>query len=602
MTGERLKEGLAAAKSCLATFVALSIAVCTFGAEGWRNGERQPLWPEGKVPDFQEHQIAEMTDVSKAPGFRPEEHRMPYLEWFAKPAKPNGSCMILVSGGSYNNCCDVGLVKKWRDRFSALGCQTVNLVYRTPRAKGLPCYQSAWEDGQRAVRLVRSQASARGFDPEKIGVIGMSAGGHLVTMLATSALTPAYKRVDALDDLPCHVNWCIANAPAYNTAGAADGSARPQDGTTEVPTINPCFKFDAKTCPISFHHGGNDKYTPNGSTLCYRELRKRNVPAELHLYADRGHGAFGLERAVEFMAQMEFVAKLPPDQPLDHRMVPDDTIRTEKEYLWPEGRMPDVSTNQEYRPYLVWFIPEKLKTKAIQVIVPGGGYHFCYFNGEGTPVAHYFNGKGMTAVVVMYRCPRPIGRPKHWSAWQDAQRAIRIVRSEAPRRGLDPDRIGLMGFSAGGHLTLMTATNAKTPAYAPIDEIDALPAKLQWAVPVYPAYSLTDGANTPNARGGNYDDAVLVPEFSFDSDTPPMCFLHGDADIWAAMNSVKAWEKLRMMGVQCDLHTLATRGHCFQLKSAPGTGSYTWLDRVWEFLSAKGMTARSEEIRTENAE
>ena len=572
-----------------AAVAAATLASGAFGTEAWRHGERQAVWPEGKIPDFQSHQVGAMTDEQKDPDFKPEEHRMPYLEWFEKPAHPNGGCMILVSGGSYQRCCDVGLVKSWHDRFSELGYQTVNFVYRTPRPEGLPCHQSAWEDGQRAVRLVRSQASARGFDPEKIGIIGMSAGGHLVTLLATCALTPAYAKVDALDDLPCHVNWCIANAPAYNTAGGADGTARPQDGTTETPSVSPVFKFDAKTCPISFHHGGMDQYTPNGSTLCYRELRKRKVPAELHLYADRKHGAFGLERAVEFMAQMEFVKKLPREVALDHRMMPGDTIRTEKEYLWPEGKMPGVSTNQLYRPYLVWFIPEKLKTKAIQVIVPGGGYNFCNFNGEGTPVAHYLNGKGMTAVVVMYRCPRPIGGPKHLSGWQDAQRAIRLVRAEAPGRGLDPDRIGLMGFSAGGHLTLMTATNARTPAYDPVDAIDAQPAKLQWACPVYPAYALTDGADVPNVRGGNYDDAVPVPEFAFDADTPPMCFLHGDADGWAAMNSVKIWEKLRTMGIQCDLHTYARRGHCFQIKCAPGTGSYTWLDRIWDFLTHKKL-------------
>ena len=80
-----------------------------------------------------------------------------------------------------------------------------------------------------------------------------------------------------------------------------------------------------------------------------------------------------------------------------------------------------------------------------------------------------------------------------------------------------------------------------------------------------------------------------VPEFSFDELTPPMCFIHGDADGWAAMNSVKCWEKLRTMGIQCDLHTLATRGHCFQIKSAPGTGSWTWLDQIWDFLSRKGL-------------
>jgi hypothetical protein len=68
-----------------------------------------------------------------------------------------------------------------------------------------------------------------------------------------------------------------------------------------------------------------------------------------------------------------------------------------------------------------------------------------------------------------------------------------------------------------------------------------------------------------------------------------MCFVHGDSDGWAAMNSVKMWEKLRSMGIQCDLHTLAKRGHCFQFNAAPGTGSYTYLDRIWEFLTVKGF-------------
>ena len=558
--------------------------------------ERQNVWPEGRVPDFQEHQVAAMTDEAGTakkpnPAFDKAAHRMPYLEWFDAPEKPNGACMILISGGGYYNCCDVGLVKLWQKTFHALGYRTVNFVYRTPRPKELPVYQSAWEDGQRAVRLVRSQAKARGFDPEKIGAIGMSAGGHLVCLLAANALTPAYGKVDALDDLPCHLNWAIANAPAYNTVNGAKGDPTREDGLSVVPQINPCFSFDAKTCPMSLHHGAADVYTPNGSTLFYRELRKRKIPAELHLYADRRHGAYGLERALEFLSQMQFVAKLGREQREDHRWMPGATIRTEKEMLWPAGRIPDVAENQKgrYEPYLVWFVPEKPTTKAIQVIVPGGGYNFCNFNGEGTPVAHYLNAKGMTAVVVMYRVPRPCDGPKHRSGWQDAQRAIRLVRSEAPRRGLDPDRIGLMGFSAGGHLTLMTATNAKTPAYGKVDALDDLSCAVQWAVPVYPGYALTDGADGPNAKGGNEDDAVLVPEFSFDDRTPPMCFFHGDADGYAAMGSVKAWERLRAMGRSSDLHTLALRGHCFQMSAASGTGSHSWLDQLWDFLTRKGL-------------
>ena len=148
-----------------------------------------------------------------------------------------------------------------------------------------------------------------------------------------------------------------------------------------------------------------------------------------------------------------------------------------------------------------------------------------------------------------------------------------------------------MGSSAGGHLTILGATSSRHRAYFPVsgDKVDALPCKVQWAVAIYPAYALTDGLDKGNVTGGNDDEARLAPEFSFDVDTCPMLFVHGDADGWAAMNSVKCWEQLRRMGIQGDLHTLALRKHCFQSKASPGTGSYTWLDRIWEFMVDKGI-------------
>jgi hypothetical protein len=146
-----------------------------------------------------------------------------------------------------------------------------------------------------------------------------------------------------------------------------------------------------------------------------------------------------------------------------------------------------------------------------------------------------------------------------------------------------------MGSSAGGHLTLMGVTSSLHQSYLPIDEIDKLPCNVQWGIGIYPAYALTDGSEQTNIGKGNEDSAVLVPEFSFDLKTAPMLFVHGDADGWAAMNSVKTWEKMQQMGIQSELHTLATREHCFQVKASPGTGSYTYLERIWEFLSSKGF-------------
>ena len=562
--------------------IALMCYVMT--AQAW---ERETIWPKGKMPDAQAHQIAAMTDEVGGKNFKADKHRVAYLEWFDAPAadvRKNG-CMILISGGSYEVCCDVGLIKMWRETFTKLGFQCVNFVYRTPRPEGLPIYQTAWEDAQRAVRMVRSEAKKRGFDPERIGVISMSAGSHLALLMATSSQTPAYTPVDKLDTVPCHINWAIVNAPAYVTTDGETGTPAMRQGYGIDVTISDVFKFDEKTCPVSLHHGGIDPYTPNGSTLVYRELRKRKIPAELHLYPGKGHGAFGLERGIEFMTQMGFMGDVAPEEDIMKRYASDDARREKTtEDVWPEGRMPDVQDDQ-CKPYIEWHFPKELKTKAIQIIYSGGSYMGNDPDGfEVTPARRYLNEKGMTVVTMRYRTPRPKGLAKHTTAWQDLQRAIRIVRSKAASFGLDPKQIGIMGSSAGGHLTLMGVTSSQHQSYLPIDDIDKQPCNVQWGIGIYPAYVLTDGASDPNTANGTPDDAVLVPEFSFDFKTAPMLFIHGDADVFASMGSVKTWEKMRAMGIQSELHTLATRNHCFQRTAAPGTGSYTWLDRIGEFL------------------
>ena len=556
-------------------------------------GERETIWPKGKMPHRQEHQIAAMTDEAGRPGFNADKHRTAYLEWYEAPSadKRNGGCMILISGGSYECCCDVGLIKQWNERFTELGFQCVNFVYRTPRPVGLPIYQTAWEDGQRAVRMVRSQAGERGFDPEKIGVISMSAGSHLGLLLATSSQTPSYERVDKLDDIPCHINWAIVNAPAYGTTDAENGTPAIRQGYGADVKLSEVFRFDEKTCPMSLHHGGTDVYAPHTSILVYKQLRRMGIPAELHLYADKGHGAFGLERGVEFMRQMGYMGEVPEEERLMDRYTCDDARGFyAKENIWPEGRTPDLQQEQCI-PYIEWHIPANLTTKAIQIVYSGGAY---YGNNpddfEVAPIRRYLNEKGMAVVTLKYRTPRPAGNlAKHTTAWQDLQRTIKIVRSQALAKGLDPDRIGIMGSSAGGHLTLMGVTSSRHQSYWPIDEIDRISCKVQWGVGIYPAYVLSDGFDGENSEGGNSDGHFIAPEFSFDLDTAPMVFIHGDADGYSAMGSVKVWEKMAMMGIQSDLHTLATRYHCFHRQASPGTGSYTHLDRIWEFLTSKGF-------------
>ena len=547
----------------------------------------ETVWPKGKMPHRQAHQIAAMLDEASAQGFCPDKHREAYIEWMPAPEKGvrTDACMILISGGGYFSCCDVGLVDEWNRRFTQEGIQCVKFVYRTPRPQGLPIYQTAWEDAQRAVRLIRSQARKRGINPEKIGVVSQSAGSHLALLLATSSQTPAYEPIDALDTISCHINWAIVNSPAYVTTDAEEGTPATRQGYGVDVKLSSIYKFDARTCPMSLHHGGADEYSPNGSTLIYRELRKRGIPAELHLYPGRPHGAYGLERGVEFMRQMEFYKPLEPEVEIMQRYDSDDACaKTVETDVWPAGKMPDARENQ-CKPLIKWYFPKEKKTDAIQIIYSGGSYMGNDWNGfEVAPARRYLNQLGMTVVTMCYRTPRPEGLPKHVTAWQDLQRAIRTVRSEASKYGLDGNQVGIMGSSAGGHLTLMGVTSSMHQSYLPMDDIDRIPCNVQWGIGIYPAYVLKDGADGHNSHGGNTDEDTLVPEFSFDLQTAPMLFIHGDADGYASMGSVKVWEKMRSMGIQSELHTLALRQHCFQRKASPGTGSYTWLDRIAEYL------------------
>lgn len=541
------------------------------------------------MPYRQEHQIAAMTDEVRQEGFQADKNRIAYIEWFEAPPKDvkKDICMVLISGGSYESCCDVGLIRQWRETFTSMGIQCVNLVYRTPRPIGMDIYRTAWADGQRAIRTIRQQAAKRGFNPEKIGVISMSAGSHLALLLATSSQTPAYESVDRLDTVPCHINWAIVNAPAYGTTDAELGTPSTRQGYGTDVQLSKAFRFDHRTCPMSLHHGGTDIYSPYTSTLVYRQLRRMCIPADLHIYPNKGHGAYGLERGIEFMRQMGFMGPLEKEQYILDRFDSDQHRAEHSQHnIWPDGKTPDFQENQNI-PYIEWHMPKELKTKAIQIVYAGGAYEYNKpEDHEVAPVRRYLNEKGMAVVTLKYRSPRPAAPfAKHTTAWQDLQRAIRMVRHQAVSKGLDPNRIGIMGSSAGGHLTLMGTTSSMHRSYFPIDEIDRIPCNVQWGIAIYPAYVLNDGTNGTNAKGGNEDNVEFVPDFSFDIKTAPMIFMHGDSDPYAAMNSVKAWERMQQMGIQCELHTFARRNHCFQRHASPHTGSYNFLDIIWEYLS-----------------
>lgn len=256
----------------------------------------------------------------------------------------------------------------------------------------------------------------------------------------------------------------------------------------------------------------------------------------------------------------------------------------ERVALWPEGAMPDVQQEMHEAPFIEWRMPEKQTSDACVIVVPGGGYMQTSIEGTAATTATDFNARGVAAAILRYRTPRP-AKPsaKHLSAWQDAQRAIRLVKREAPSRGINPERIGMIGFSAGGHLTLMCATSSSTNAYERIDDVDDIPVTLAFAVPVYPAYVLWDGANSKNSRKGN--DSEMVNDFLFDSATPPMCLVHGDADVYSAMGSVKIYHQLRKLDMPAELHIYANIKHAFGGSDNRVAEPKLWREEVWNWLA-----------------
>ena len=545
--------------------------------------ERKAIWPKGKMPHPQSGQVAAMTDETEKPGFDSTRHRTPYLEWFDAPAKENrtGTCMILISGGSYVDCCDVELIEEWREKLTPLGVQCVNFVYRTPRPAGLPIYQSAWEDGQRAVRMVRAQAKKRGFYPERIGIVCMSAGSHLGLLLAGNSQTPAYQPVDSYDTIPCHINLAVVLSPAYVTTDAESGTPAERQGFGTDVSMSALFKFDSFTCPLSLHHGGIDIYSPNGSSLVYNKLHTMGIPAELHIYPGLDHGAYGFDHGIEFMRQMGFLGKISPAEPIVPTQFVDADLRIKKEQLWPAGATPNAIEFQP-EPAIEWFVPSRLMANGVQIICAVRDYGAATAaNPEMDAVRRYLNSKGIAVVKLTPRTSQLSGLAVHTTSWQDLQRAIRLVRSEASSYGLSPDKIGVMGIGAGAHLALLGAVSSLHQSYLPIDDIDRLPCSVKWGVCISPSGVLAEG----NSHHGNqHQESPIAPEFVFDLKTAPTLFLHGESDPQSSLGPVKVWEKMRAIGVQSELHTAVLPDGSFHVVGSPATGSYTWVEKIYDYV------------------
>jgi acetyl esterase/lipase len=201
-----------------------------------------------------------------------------------------------------------------------------------------------------------------------------------------------------------------------------------------------------------------------------------------------------------------------------------------------------------YRP------PQDKDTGAAVVVCPGGGYSILAMDLEGTEVCDWLNSIGVTGVLLKYRVPARKGLERYSAALQDAQRAVSTVRYHAAEWHIDPKRIGILGFSAGGHLSAAASTRFGQRSYEPADEADHASCRPDFAVLIYPAYLTRQ--NGPD----------ISPELTITSNTPPTFLVQTEDDPVHVENSLFYYLALKNAKVAAEMHLFANGGHGYGLR------------------------------------
>lgn len=221
--------------------------------------------------------------------------------------------------------------------------------------------------------------------------------------------------------------------------------------------------------------------------------------------------------------------------------------------------------------------PAENPNGAAVIVCPGGGYNILAYSHEGTEICEWLNSLGVTAGLLKYRVPRREGLDKHAPALQDAQRAIGLLRGRAAEWKVDPKRVGILGFSAGGHLAAAALTSDGTRGYEPDPSLDAASPVPDFGVLVYPAYLLDEK---------NPDQ--LSPETRVSETTPPAFLVVAHDDERFVEGSARFYIEMRRKGRSAELHIFAKGGHGFGFKNTPEEIAQ-WPTLAGKWLEVQGL-------------
>jgi acetyl esterase/lipase len=277
--------------------------------------------------------------------------------------------------------------------------------------------------------------------------------------------------------------------------------------------------------------------------------------------------------------------------------------------LWPEGKIPNrIETNEKevheiegilriskvQEPTIEVYLPSKSNaTGKAMLIFPGGGYGILAYDWEGTDIAKFLNGKGIAGIVVKYRLPSSTSQTdKHKVPLIDAQRAIRLVRSRAEEWNISKDEIGIIGFSAGGHLASTLGTHFNEKVYEPIDGVDEHSARPDFMALGYPVISfgeLTHGGSKTNLIGENPKPESVIHfsnEKQVTENTPPTFLFHATDDKAVPVeNSLMFYQALKDNNVSATMHIYPKGGHGFSL-AWDNVHLRGWTERLFEWMEA----------------
>lgn len=234
---------------------------------------------------------------------------------------------------------------------------------------------------------------------------------------------------------------------------------------------------------------------------------------------------------------------------------------------------------------------------AAVLIAPGGGYRHVVIDKEGFEMARWLAARGVTAFVLFYRLPH-----QGWAAGSDvpladAQRALRLIRRDHGAYGIDPQRISVMGFSAGGHVAATLATGFARATYAPLDAADRLSARPDGAALIYPVISMHESLAHPGSRerllGASpraEQELAHSPDRNVPADAPPCFMLHvEDDDVVPVGNAMAMRASLKARGIAVDTHLYAAGGHGFGISRAEGKPVAAWPEAWLGWARAKGL-------------